>query len=380
MKKSKDTMQIHAYPSDHVYPFRTSWWDILNERVSFDAVIHTIALTNQSSHRLAIETLTIEAYAADTPISRQILQKHELQTIAEPIIGRVKAGLGRTLDLVIFMDQTLPAGVEPSSNPDLDPNTALVLPNLYLTFHALPDTLELIAEATNQDGATVFSAIMLNVIEYQSKNQYVLPIEGIWFMKAYPETGRLDHHRFGVSNEFGVDFLKLGPEGALFENDGRLAGDWYSHGEKVLAAADGKVVAMHVSSIQEWTRFNPREGETEDAFQERQLSEVHEALAGDVLDWAAGNYIVIEHPGGEFSSYLHLKEGSVRVKVGDQVARGDHIAEVGNTGDSYGAHLHFQITDSEDLITGRSLPFAFADMKVDLEEPGIFVRSAPQVD
>ncbi|MGD2251652.1 MAG: M23 family metallopeptidase [Anaerolineales bacterium] len=380
MNKSKDAMQIHAYPSDHVYAYRTSWWDILNDRVSFDAVLHTIALTNASSHRLSIVTLTIDACARGTPISRQTLQKHELQTLAEPINGRVKAGLGRTLDLVIFMDQTLPAGVEPYSSPALDPNTALVIPNLYLTFHALPDTLELIAEATDKDGAIVSTSITLNVIEYQCKNQYVLPVEGTWFMKAYPETGRLDHHRFGVSNEFGVDFLKLGPEGALFRNDGRLAEDWYSHGESVLAAAGGKVVATHTSSIQEWTRFNPQEGETEDAFQERQLREVHEALAGDVLDWAAGNYIVIEHPGGEFSSYLHLKEGSVRVKVGDQVAGGDHIAEVGNTGDSYGAHLHFQITDSEDLITGRSLPFAFADMKVDLEEPGKFVRSAPRAD
>jgi murein DD-endopeptidase MepM/ murein hydrolase activator NlpD len=195
-------------------------------------------------------------------------------------------------------------------------------------------------------------------------------------MKAYPEIGRMNHHRFGVSNEFGVDFLKLGPGGELFQNEGLMASDWYSHGEKVLAAASGKVVAVHSTSVQTWTRFNPLEGETDEEFQKRQLREVHEALAGDVLDWAAGNYLVIEHPGGEFSSYMHLKEASLRVKVGDDVVVGDHVAEVGNTGDSFGAHLHFQITDSQDLIKGRSLPFAFSGMIVDLEEPGRFVRSA----
>ena len=35
-----------------------------------------------------------------------------------------------------------------------------------------------------------------------------------------------------------------------------------------------------------------------------------------------GNYVVIRHGGGEFSTYEHLRAGSVKVKKGDAVRRG----------------------------------------------------------
>ena len=50
-------------------------------------------------------------------------------------------------------------------------------------------------------------------------------------------------------------------------------------------------------------------------------------------------------------------------------------AEVGNTGDSYGAYLHFQVNDSPDLLRGRSLRFTFAHA-VELAEAGQFIRTA----
>lgn len=43
------------------------------------------------------------------------------------------------------------------------------------------------------------------------------------------------------------------------------------------------------------------------------------------------------------SHYAHMQYGSLRVKTGDKVQVGDIIGLVGNTGRSYGAHLHFEI-------------------------------------
>jgi hypothetical protein len=375
MAASAEQLGIRLYPHDHIFVFQTSWWDLLNKRTYYDAVIHTTAITNLSTEPLTIDRLTAEAHASNQLISRHIWQANDLLGLAEPIRKRIIVGLGRTLELVLFMHQALPAEIELASSSTLMPNEALAIPNIYLSFHTLPDKLNLIVDTVDKDGKIVSAQTELRAIEYLGKNEYALPVEGCWFMKAYPETGRLDHHRFGVSNEFGVDLLKLGSGGELFKNDGRLASDWYSYGEMVFAAASGKVAAVHTSAIQEWTRFHPADGESEDDFQQRALRQAQAALAGDVLDWAAGNYIVIEHSSGEFSSYLHLKEGSVRVKEGDEVTEGEHIAEVGNTGDSYGAHLHFQITNSRDLINGRSLPFSFKGISIDLEEPGKFVRS-----
>ncbi|TGB05714.1 M23 family metallopeptidase [Streptomyces sp. MZ04] len=56
---------------------------------------------------------------------------------------------------------------------------------------------------------------------------------------------------------------------------------------------------------------------------------------------AYGNAIVIKHDNGTFSQYAHLSK--VDVRVGQSVATGQHIAASGNTGNSSGPHLHFEI-------------------------------------
>ena len=55
----------------------------------------------------------------------------------------------------------------------------------------------------------------------------------------------------------------------------------------------------------------------------------------------AGNWIVIAHGNGLVTKYMHSSK--VFVSVGDEVNRGQKIGEVGNTGESFGAHLHFQV-------------------------------------
>ncbi|MGW6360260.1 M23 family metallopeptidase [Streptomyces sp. NPDC055092] len=56
---------------------------------------------------------------------------------------------------------------------------------------------------------------------------------------------------------------------------------------------------------------------------------------------AYGNAIVIKHSNGTYSQYAHLSR--VDVRVGQTVATGQHIALSGNTGNSSGPHLHFEI-------------------------------------
>jgi murein DD-endopeptidase MepM/ murein hydrolase activator NlpD len=56
---------------------------------------------------------------------------------------------------------------------------------------------------------------------------------------------------------------------------------------------------------------------------------------------AYGNAVVIKHGNGTYSQYAHLSR--VDVKVGQVVTTGQHIAASGNTGNSSGPHLHFEI-------------------------------------
>lgn len=61
---------------------------------------------------------------------------------------------------------------------------------------------------------------------------------------------------------------------------------------------------------------------------------------------SAGNYIWIKHEfvnNDMWSRYLHIKDGTTKVKVGQKVTRGQEIANMGNTGNSTGTHLHLEI-------------------------------------
>ncbi|MFC7846478.1 M23 family metallopeptidase [Streptomyces sp. NPDC001046] len=56
---------------------------------------------------------------------------------------------------------------------------------------------------------------------------------------------------------------------------------------------------------------------------------------------AYGNAVVIKHGNGTYSQYAHLSQ--VKVRVGQIVKTGQEIARSGNTGNSSGPHLHFEI-------------------------------------
>ena len=55
----------------------------------------------------------------------------------------------------------------------------------------------------------------------------------------------------------------------------------------------------------------------------------------------AGNWVVISHGNGIVTKYMH--SSATYVRPGDFVERGQNIGAVGNTGQSFGAHLHFQV-------------------------------------
>jgi murein DD-endopeptidase MepM/ murein hydrolase activator NlpD len=77
--------------------------------------------------------------------------------------------------------------------------------------------------------------------------------------------------------------------------------------------------------------------------------------------------VVIAHGEGEFSMYVHLKPGSVRVEKGQKVKAGDEIAALGSSGNSTEPHLHFQVANGPDVMTAAAIPVRFVDVELPLE-------------
>lgn len=62
-----------------------------------------------------------------------------------------------------------------------------------------------------------------------------------------------------------------------------------------------------------------------------------------------GNYIKIQHNNGYYTLYAHLKYGSLKVKKGSKVKKGQVIAVMGETGHCRGRHLHFEVRNTWDI-------------------------------
>ena len=64
-----------------------------------------------------------------------------------------------------------------------------------------------------------------------------------------------------------------------------------------------------------------------------------------------GNYVKIKHDNGMYTLYAHLKYGTVAVNKGQRATKGTVLGYMGNTGYSFGAHLHFEVRGTNDIYT-----------------------------
>jgi hypothetical protein len=91
---------------------------------------------------------------------------------------------------------------------------------------------------------------------------------------------------------------------------------------------------------------------------------VKQDTAGPTGNMADNNLVIIRHADGNVGEYLHIKQNGAVVKKNQKVMRGDLIAYSGNTGNSGGPHLHFNLRKGSH-VTGVSVPCKFADVAGD---------------
>lgn len=124
--------------------------------------------------------------------------------------------------------------------------------------------------------------------------------------------------------------------------------DYAGWGRTIIAPAAGKVVQVR----------NDRPDQPVDGVSDPTFFAPEYPDGGD-----PGNSVVIDHGNGEFSLLAHLRKGSVRVRVGDAVTQGQAIALLGNSGDTTGPHIHYQLQDGPRWEFANALPVQFGNVR-----------------
>lgn len=197
----------------------------------------------------------------------------------------------------------------------------------------------------------------------QAVTLLALPFTGTWMAQNSPAR-RVPSHGIDLFGErYAIDFVAV-------DDRGRTAGirDWrtafatepaerfYAFGLPVLAPVDGTIVAVH-------------DGEVDHEGRRSQLALVPYALTQgsrlrEGMNGLAGNHVIIRVRDSQtFVALAHLRVGSFRVAVGDDVTTGQPLAECGNSGNSTEPHVHLQVMDSDDLSVAQGLPMAFRNFR-----------------
>ncbi len=200
--------------------------------------------------------------------------------------------------------------------------------------------------------STADSGVEGAVIDTHHTELHVLgpPVEGAgWLADDGPSNDPDNHHRRGLiildgrlvdSRRYAIDWKQI-RDGAPFSGDASDVHSYYSYGKEVLAVADGIVVTARDGLPDNI----PGHG---DSF--------HPAVP-ITLDTVAGNTITLDLGGGQFAYYMHLQPGSLRVKAGERVRRGQVVGRIGASGDAREPHLHFEVTTSSKLPAGHGVPY-----------------------
>jgi murein DD-endopeptidase MepM/ murein hydrolase activator NlpD len=79
---------------------------------------------------------------------------------------------------------------------------------------------------------------------------------------------------------------------------------------------------------------------------------------------ADGNAVFLRLRDGRIVFYAHMIPGSVMVRGGDRVVRGQLLGRVGNSGNSSAPHLHLHVVDRNAIFGADGLPYVFSSFDI----------------
>lgn len=351
-------LEVRFYPADHIYAYEL---DPLHHARSIN--LQNVAIINDGTAPVTLSEVDIQLMSGDHVLDTRIFGPEELTRAAGNGVGLQQQNLLGPLAFQFGGEALTPAGIRYSPDLTLDPGEAIMINSQVFAYRGERDALRV---RVNGDQAEGRIAIRTGV----SQTAFSFPLRGAW----YNANGSTFHtgHRWSPMEEFASDLLKLGPDFRSHRGDGTRFTDYYAYGEPVFAAADGRVVSVVTDQVEDVTAMQ-RPDETADAYMARLMQDQFRRIAGGAPG-IAGNQIMIDHGNGEFSLYAHLRPGSVHVRVGDRVTRGQRIGEVGSSGNSTEPHLHFQVCDNANPLMCAGIPVQWQGVSIITPDP----QRAPQ--
>ena len=146
--------------------------------------------------------------------------------------------------------------------------------------------------------------------------------------------------RANIAQRFAIDWVQLREDGRTFTGDRLKNENYRCYGTEALAVADGLVAAIKDGIPENVPGANSR-------------------AVPITLETVGGNYVILDLGQGRYAFYAHLQPGSLKVKQGDRVKRGQVLGLVGNSGNSTEPHLHFHISNANSPLASEGLPYVF---------------------
>lgn len=255
-------------------------------------------------------------------------------------------------------ERLLPSALEAIDIPNLPPTRLhsaeaakkLQWPHAYRLVISIPakeaiDSIE--GRLTlRRDGAEEVITTRIPVRAYAPKTALIFPFRGGGIIS---QAGVLQSGHRNRSGQYAIDALGLNPtygpmRAAGADEDPANYAGW---GREIIAPANGTIVVARTDRPDQ-----PVAGKADPAYFLPQYPD-----GGD-----PGNHVVIDHGNGEFSMIAHMQKGSVRVKVGDRVVQGQVLGLLGNSGDTSGPHVHYQLQNGPDWERSDALPARFTNV------------------
>lgn len=146
-----------------------------------------------------------------------------------------------------------------------------------------------------------------------------------------------------IAQRYAIDWEQIDGEGRIYDGDKLDVNSYEIYGDDALAVADGTVVKL-VDGLPDQVPGTYPDNPT--------------------LEEADGNSVVLDIGGGYFVNYAHLQAGSLTVKLGDTVKKGDVVGKVGNSGNSVAPHLHLHVMDTPLPVAASGFPYVIDSFTV----------------